>query len=476
MLTPSVEQVIADSEAFRDSIGTIGEDGKRRFIYPKKPKGRYTRNRSLLAYVLLVFLFAAPWIKVGNQPFLLLNVVERKFVLFGQVFWPQDFHLLVLAMLSGVVFVILFTVIYGRLFCGWVCPQTIFMEHVFRKIEYWIDGDRGQQLKLARMPWNAEKIRKRLLKNTLFFVISFAIGNTFLMYLIGSDEWLKLVSEPPAQHLGGLSAMVVFTGIFFFVFAWFREQVCLIVCPYGRLQGALLDRNSVVIAYDRIRGETRSKFKRNEDRTALGKGDCIDCHQCVDVCPTGIDIRNGTQLECINCTACVDACDSMMEQVNLPKGLIRFASEAQIADNKAFSYTPRMMAYTAVLFVLLGAMVFLLRARTPVEATILRAQGMLYQTRENGEISNLYTFKLVNKSAEPVALDVKLIEPVGGRLEFVGHPDLQAAVGEFEEGSLFVFLPREVLQPGKTKIVLGVYRNGEQIDLVKTNFNGPIHP
>lgn len=473
---PSVEQVIADSEAFRDSIGTIGEDGKRRFIYPKKPKGRYTRNRSLLAYFLLIFLFAAPWIKIGDQPLLLLNVVERKFVLFGQVFWPQDFHLLVLAVLSGVVFVILFTVIYGRLFCGWVCPQTIFMEHVFRKIEYWIDGDRGQQLKLARMPWNAEKIRKRLLKNSIFFVISFAIGNTFLMYLIGSSDWLKLVSEPPAQHLGGLSAMVIFTGIFFFVFAWFREQVCLIVCPYGRLQGALLDRNSVVIAYDRIRGEARSKFKRNEDRSAAGKGDCIDCHQCVDVCPTGIDIRNGTQLECINCTACVDACDSMMEQVDLPKGLIRFASETQIADNKPFSITPRIIAFSAVLLVLLGTMGFLLRSRTPVEATILRAQGILYQTREGGEISNLYTFKLVNKSAEPVALDVRLLEPAAGSLEFVGQPDLHAEVGDFEEGSLFVILPREALDPGKTKILIGIYRNGEQVDVVKTNFNGPIHP
>lgn len=474
MNKPSVEQVIADSEAFRDSIATIAEDGKRKFVYPKKPSGRYTRRRSWVAYGLLVFLFLAPWLKIGGRPFLMFNIPERQFVIFGQVFWPQDFHLLVLAMLTGVVFVILFTVIYGRLFCGWVCPQTIFMEHVFRKIEYWIDGDRGQQLKLARSPWNGEKIRKRLLKNGIFFLISFAIGNTFLMYIIGSTAWLELVNDPPAEHIGGLSAMVIFTGVFFFIFAWFREQVCLIVCPYGRLQGVLLDRNSVVIAYDRLRGENRSRFRKGEDRKAAGKGDCIDCHQCVDVCPTGIDIRNGTQLECINCTACVDACDHMMDQVDLPRGLIRFASEAQIADRAPFRWTPRILAYSAVLLVLLGAMGFLLRSRTPVEATVLRAPGQLYQQRESGEISNLYTFKLVNKSAEPVDLNLVPEAPEGIRLEWVGRPDLHAEVGEIEQGSFFLYIPRADLKGSKTKVTLGVYRNGQRVDETTTTFNGPI--
>ncbi len=460
-------------ESFRDNIATINADGKRNFIYPKKSPGVYMKWRSVVAYVLTAFLFIAPWIHIGGQPLLMLNVLERRFVVFGNVFWPQDFHLLVLAMLSGVVFVILFTVIYGRIFCGWICPQTIFMEHIFRKIEYWIDGDRGQQLKLAKMPWNAEKIRKRLLKNGLFFIISFAIANTFLMYLMGSRPWLEMVTDDPKNHLAGLGGIMIFTAVFFFIFAWFREQVCLIVCPYGRLQGALLDRNSVVIAYDYVRGEKRSKFKKNENRVDAGKGACIDCGQCVDVCPTGIDIRNGTQLECINCAACIDVCDSIMVKTNQPKGLIKYASEAMIRDKQLFKFTPRVIAYSAVLVLLLGVMGFLLRSREMLEATILRAPGILYQVREGGEYSNLYNFKIINKSVKPIELEIRLIEPENGRVEFVGNPDLNADISDFAQGSFFLYLPKSRLDGPNTNIKFGVFANGELIESFKSSFNGP---
>jgi cytochrome c oxidase accessory protein FixG len=393
----------------------------------------------------------------------------------GQVFWPQDFHLLVLALLTGVVFVILFTVVFGRIFCGWICPQTIFLEHVFRRIEQWIDGDRNQQLRLAKMPWNTEKITKRVLKNTIFFIISFAIANTFLMYLKGRDEWLQLVLDGPAAHLGSFIALLVFTGAFFFVFAWFREQACIVVCPYGRLQGVLLDRNSIVVAYDYKRGEKRSKFRKSEDRVAAGKGDCIDCFQCVDVCPTGIDIRNGTQLECVNCTACIDACDDVMLKTNKPPGLIRYASENQISDGTRPTWNPRIIAYSSVLVVLLGLIGFLIFSRTEIEAMILRVPGQTYQKLEDGQISNLFNFKLVNKSSQELNLTLRVLEPAEGTVELIGHPDMQASVAEFTQGTMFVKIPKSALSGNKTRITLGVYdADGRLVEKMKTNFMGPI--
>ena len=335
-------------ENFRDTIGTLNNEGDRAWVFPKKPDGKWYEYRKYVSYILLIFLFTAPFIKIGGNQFLMFNVLERRFNIFGIPFWPQDFHLFVIMMIVGVVFVIVFTVAFGRLFCGWICPQTIFMEMVFRRIEYWIDGDRGKQIRLSKMPWNAEKIKKRVLKWIVFFIISFLIANIFLAYLIGSDQLLGYISDGPQKHKSTLISLLIFTGVFYFIFAWFREQVCIIVCPYGRLQGVLLDNKSIVVAYDHKRGEKeagRAKFKKNEERPTTGKGDCIDCFACVHVCPTGIDIRNGTQLECINCTACIDACDHMMEAVDLPKGLIRYASEDAIEKKKKFRASLLFLPY-----------------------------------------------------------------------------------------------------------------------------------
>jgi cytochrome c oxidase accessory protein FixG len=459
-------------ESFRDHIGTLDDEGKRKFIYPKKPKGKLTNYRTIVAVVLLIFMFSVPWIRINGQPFLMLDVLGRKFIIFGNVYWPQDFYLLALSLITGVLFVVVFTVVFGRLFCGWMCPQTIFMEHVFRRIEYWFEGDRGQQLRLAKLPWNnPEKLRKRGLKNVVFWLISFIIANDLLMVIVGTDEWLKVVTDGPMANPGNFLAMIVFTTVFFFVFAWFREQVCIIVCPYGRLQGVLLDRKSVVIAYDYLRGEKRGKFKKKEDRTTAGKGDCIDCNLCVDVCPTGIDIRNGTQLECINCTACIDACDDVMEKVDLPKGLIRFASEESIAENKPHKFSTRAKAYTAVLAILLVIMGFLLSSRPTVDATILRATGMTYVEKDE-KIANLYNYKILNKSGEEQLLQLKLISP-DGEIEFAGEPNLNVKVGELVQGSFFIKIEPELLTSSITKVEIGIYAGEELAETVNTNFNGP---
>ena len=462
-------------ESFRDSVGFIDKDGKRNFIYPKKPKGFFTRYRTYLSWVLLAFLFAGPFIRIDGQPLLLLNVLERKFVILGQVFWPQDFYLLVMLLITGVIFVVVFTAAFGRLFCGWVCPQTIFLEMVFRKIEYWLDGDRGQQLRIANMPWNGEKIRRRLVKWSIFFLISFIIANTFLAYIIGSEELINSVTDHPKNHIGTLSALLIFTSVFFGVFAWFREQACIVVCPYGRLQGVLLDRNSIVIAYDKIRGEIRSRFRKSEDREAVGKGDCIDCHQCVSVCPTGIDIRNGTQLECVNCTACIDACDDIMDKINKPRGLIRYASENQITEGKKPQFTTRLKVYTAILSLLLIIMGGLLFSRSTMQANILRLPGSNYKVTGDNLITNLYQFKIVNKSTEKQTFTIEAVEFPDAIVKPVGADELTTDIQTFAEGILMITIPKESLPSSKVKITLLIRsENGDILGKTKVGFPGPM--
>ena len=466
-----------NNEVFRDSIGTITEEGNRAWIFPKKPSGKLYEYRKIVSYVLIAFLFASPFIKIGGNQFLMFNVLERRFNIFGFPFWPQDFHLFVISMIIGVIFITLFTVSFGRIFCGWVCPQTIFMEMVFRRIEYWVDGDRGKQMRLAKQPWNAEKIRKRLLKWFIFLVISFLISNVFLAYLIGSDKLIRYVTEGPSEHLGTLFPLIIFTAVFYFVFAWFREQVCIIACPYGRLQGVLLDNKSIVVAYDHKRGEAengRKKFRKNEDRDALGYGDCIDCFQCVHVCPTGIDIRNGTQLECVNCTACIDECDHIMESINKPKGLIRYASEDEIEKKSKFVITARMKGYIAVLVILIGVLTGMLMLRNEVEARVLRLPGQLYEHKENDIISNVFTYKLINKTNHEIDDVFFKLRTYKGVVKLVSTEDhFMVPAQGLAEGTMFIEIDKKDLTGDKNKLMIEVYSGDELIETTTVNFLGP---
>ncbi|HMM12013.1 MAG TPA: cytochrome c oxidase accessory protein CcoG [Bacteroidales bacterium] len=464
-------QIHSENESFRDKLATVGEGGKRIWIYPKRPKGKFYAWRWAVAIVLLSFLFIAPWLKFEGEQFLLLNVLQRKFILFGHIFWPQDFHLIVLGFITLIVFIILFTVIFGRLFCGWACPQTIFMEFVFRQIEYLIEGDAHQQKKLARQPWNFDKLWRKTTKHAIFFLIAFFISNTFLAYLIGSDRLKTLVFDGPLPHLSTFIPLVIFSGVFYFVFAFFREQVCMIACPYGRLQGVLLDNKSMVVAYDYKRGEPRGKHNPLEKRETTGKGDCIDCSSCIVVCPTGIDIRNGTQLECINCTACIDACNSIMDKVKLPRGLIRHTSEKGIAEGHNKLINPRSIAYSAVLLILVGLMTSLFFFRSDIEATMLRVPGTMFQEYGPDHLSNIYKVQLVNKTRNDINADLR-IDNHSGEIIVMGGPIIVPG-GQITEANFLVVIHRDSIRMSSTPLQIGVYSDDKLIDRSKITFIAP---
>ena len=465
MISASEKEAILD-QTFRDSVGTIDQKGKRKYIFPKKPKGWFTDRRTFASIVYLIVFFTLPWIKMNGEPFIMINVLKRKFIIFGQIFGPQDFFIFALAMITFVVFIILFTSIFGRIFCGWACPQTIFMEMVFRKIEYWIDGDSNKQQQLKAMPWNAFKIRKRAIKIIVFYLISFIIANYFMAYLISMDEVLRYVHEGIGAHASTFIALLIFTSIFFFVYYWFREQVCIVVCPYGRLQGVLLDKNSIVVAYDYVRGEPRGKV--SEQKT----GDCIDCKACVRVCPTGIDIRNGTQLECINCTACIDACDEIMEAVDRPKQLIRYASENNIAKKETLKITTRIKGYSFLLLAIASALFIMLATRDAVDITILRTQGMIYQSLPNGYIGNLYSARMFNKTHKDIEVNLSIPEEEGS-IEVIGKKPLITK----ESYTVITFLVKKKtnqIKKRKSDIEIEVRAEGKKLSTKKTTFIGPI--
>lgn len=460
---------VVASENFRDSVATIGEHGRRVWLYPNKPRGKYFRARTYLSFALLAILFGMPFLKIDGRPVLMLNILERKFFIFGLTFWPQDFYIFVLVAIAFLVFVLLFTAILGRLFCGWICPQTVFMEMVFRKIEYLIEGNSTQRRKLDAQEMNVSKFSKKALKHIVFFGLAFVIANTFLAYIIGIDSLTHIVSRSPAEHMAGFIAIVLFSGAFYWVFAWFREQACTMVCPYGRLQSVLLDSNSLIVAYDYNRGEPRRKYI--EDKTREISGHCIDCRSCVKVCPTGIDIRNGTQLECVHCTACMDACDRVMKGVKLPTGLIRYTSQDILEKGRAFHLTPRIAGYGTLFIMLTSLVIFLIAARSDVETTILRTPGTLYQETDQGQIMNLYNYTVINKTFNEMPVEFRL-KSSQGEIRMVGGPIDLAADG-LAEGAFFVTFPKDKLYSENTLITIDVLSNGKQLEEVRTSFNGP---
>lgn len=457
-----------DQDSFRDHLSTVTQEGKRIWVYPKKQTGRFYTARTIVSFFLLAFLFAMPWIKISGHPFMLFNFFERKFIVFGVAFGPQDFFIFALGFVSMIIFVVLFTAIYGRIFCGWICPQTVFMEMVFRKIEYWIEGDANKQRALNQQPMDGTKFFKKTFKQLIFIAIAVLIGNTFMAYIVGIDDTLKIVSHSPFEHLTGFIAVMVFSGVFYFVFSYFREQACTIVCPYGRLQGVLLDQNSIVVAYDYVRGEPRGKLDReNPD----ANGDCIDCHLCVAVCPTGIDIRNGTQLECVNCTSCIDACDSIMDKIEKPKGLIRYDSMRGIKEKRKFKVTPRIILYSILLVALLSIFGTLLATRADMKVNVLRSPGKIYQEMPEEKISNLYHLKMVNNTFEDIPVEIKADNP-DAEIFLIGK-DIVLKSLNVQDAEFMIIMKKDRIKTAVTPVMVRVFANGKILSETKTTFIGP---
>ncbi len=470
-----------NSVSFRDRISTVDESGRRKWIYPKKPKGSWYTKRSIVSYILLLILFVLPFLKYKGQPLFLLNVIERKFIIFGLVFTPQDLHLFAIGMISLMIFIVLFTFVFGRLFCGWICPQTIFMEMVYRKIEYAIEGDAPAQKRLNSMPWTADKIFKKTLKHVIFLILAFVFISMAMALVVGIDK-IKEAWINPFDNSSLFIAITAISLLFYFVFAFFREQACTNVCPYGRMQSVLLVDDTIVVHYDYVRGEKRASLKERKKLINAGEatedefGDCIDCGQCVAVCPTGIDIRNGTQLECVNCTACMDACDDVMVKINKPIGLIRYASEKSIKEGVPFKLPGRAKAYIAVLFVIFALFIYMASNRVALEGIILRTPGMTYQYPEGDSthILNVYNYKLINKTnkdLKDVIIKVKGLKDA--KLQVV--PEKIVVIPEFGRatGSLILTIPVSEMKGYKTPVQFEIYSEGKLVHAPESNFLGP---
>jgi cytochrome c oxidase accessory protein FixG len=463
-----------DWQDFREHLATADQQGRRMWLYPRKPRGSWFNARRGLAVALLAIMFAGPFVRIHGNPLLMINIVERRFSILGHVFWPQDMFLFALAVLLFLTGIVVFTAAFGRLWCGWACPQTVLMEMVFRPIEWLIEGHGQSQRRFDKAPASFKKVARKLLKHGIFLGLSFVIGNTLLAYIIGTDELFKIIKDPPHQHFVGLTFMVLFTLVFYGIFARFREQACTFICPYGRFQSTLLDENSLIVAYNAKRGERRGKYSRGltwDQRREAGGGDCVACNACVDVCPTGIDIRNGLQMECVHCTACIDACNHVMSRLGRPKDLIGYNSLNNLERGQHFGITPRIAGYCGILAVLTVLFAVLLYTRADVQATLLRAQGAIFQKMPNGKLSNLYTVKLVNKASHLVPVELRLEQPEG-KLTVLGHR-LDVPSEKLVEASVLIELDPAQVKGGKASLQIGVWSGDKKLQTVKSVFIGP---
>jgi cytochrome c oxidase accessory protein FixG len=470
-----VETVFSEEhDTFRNELASVARDGRRRWIYARQPAGRLYRARTILSWFLLGFLFLAPFISVNGQPLMLIDVLQRRFSLLGVLFRPQDFYLVVLIALTVLVTLLLSTVVVGRVWCGWVCPQTVFMEMLFRRLEYLIEGSAEQQLRRDRGPWTQGKLVRKGLKHAVFFGLSFVIANVFLAWIIGAHDLRRIVTDPPRQHLVGLATITIFSFVFYMVFSRFREQACVLACPYGRVMSALTDTRTITVTYDQRRGEPRSRLIRR-GATGAPPGDCIDCHQCVTVCPTGIDIRNGIQLECVNCTACIDACNDVMARIQRPTGLIRLTSHDAMQQGRSRWLTARAASYAAVWLALVTTVTVLLVSRRDLDVLILRQPGTLYATLAGGEVANFYTVQALNRTSRQTPFDIEVVEPKQATLTAIGALGTVEPYG-LQEGRLLLRVPETALAGPSTSVRFVVRRAGQVVQTIDSAFLGPAAP
>ncbi len=450
-----------DSATFRDRPINIDDTGKRKWILAKQPKGKWYRRRTIFSSFILLFLIFAPIIKIRGNPLMLLDIANRRFSIFGNIIYAQDTHIMAVVMAVTIVFIVLFTVIFGRLWCGWACPQTIFMEMIYRRIEYLFEGNYRKKRKKIKSP--TLRFLNLFFKHLSYFAVTIILTNILLNWFTGPERLREIISSPISENMKGFLVMIGISIFYYWIFAHFREQVCTMVCPYGRLQGVLLDSRSITVAYD---------YKRGEPRGAKNKGDCIDCKQCIAVCPTGIDIRNGTQLECVNCTACIDECNSVMKKIKKDPGLIRFDSVEGIEKGKKAIFNTRTYAYSAVLIILLIVLAFTVSNRSDLDISILRVPGTIYQEIDSINISNIYNTKILNKSSDEKILTFKLLEPSEGSIQ-LAIPEVKIEIHGTYESVLIIKIPKKRLKAKSTDIKIGIFDNNILLETSALNFIGP---
>ena len=452
----------------QDLPGPIAPDGRRRAIHPADVRGRFTRLRQWGFLVLIGIYVALPWIPIGGHPAVLLDIEHRRFHLFGAAFGAQDTWLLFFVLATVSLALIAATALLGRVWCGYACPQTVFLEGVFRRIERWVEGPSVQRQRRNAGPMTGGKLARKLVKHGLYVIMALGVAHVFLSYFVSLPRLFEMMRNSPGEHPQAFGWVVGITLVMYGNFAWFREQTCLIVCPYGRLQSMLVDSDTVVIGYDTARGEPRGKLKQAD------AGDGIDCNRCVAVCPTGIDIRNGLQFECIGCAACVDACDEIMHKVKRPRGLIRYDSQRALAGEPRRLWRPRLALYGALAVALVVGAGLAMRTHQPFEAHLLRAPGMPY-TVMNGAIKNSYELHLVNKGADPARFTIAAT-PAPPIEVTLAHDQVDLAPGEDLRMVVTAQRPTEA-PPGAQQVVLEITRHAgtEQpaTRIVQVRFLGP---
>jgi cytochrome c oxidase accessory protein FixG len=387
-------------------LPTLQRDGSRRWLFPRLSPGGFWKARRLVGWGLIILFVLLPHWRIAGKPAILLDLVHRQFTFFGLTLLPTDTLLLALFMVSVFLIIFLATALLGRVWCGWACPQTVYLEFVFRPIERLFDGTRGHGGKPTRVVgfWRAPA------KYLCYLFVAMFLAHTFLAYFVGVDELAVWMRCSPFEHPAAFLVMAVTTALMLFDFCYFREQTCMVACPYGRLQSVLLDRRSLIVAYDVNRGEPRGKLRKDLALAEHRSGDCIDCGLCVRTCPTGIDIRHGLQMECIHCTQCMDACDEIMTKIKKPTGLIRYSCQDAIEGKSLKSRRPRLLVYPALLTIALSVFCLVLLRRAPVDVTVLRNLGNPFVVTADGHVQNSFNLKLVNRVQDPITVRVEVLD------------------------------------------------------------------
>ena len=465
-------------EAPEEVLSTMTKDGKRKWLYPTESRGRLYWQRLLLGWGLIAFFVLLPIIHINGKPAILLDFINREFTFFGFTFFPTDTFLLMIFGISSLLSIVIFTALFGRVWCGWGCPQTVYLEFVYRPIERWIEGKEHVRKKRNEGPWTWDKIWRRSLRFAIYAVISLALANVFVSYFVGWERLVHWMLRPPTQNWGFFLMMVVTTGLILFDFGYFREQMCTITCPYARFQSVLMDEDSLIVSYDPNRGEPRARRSKKKIQQELAgeieaQGDCIDCYACVRTCPTGIDIRDGLQMECVACTQCIDACNDIMDKIGQPKGLIRYTSEQALNHQKTRTIRPRTVVYGVLFAALVSIFTIAFTTRGSFDINVGRNIGEPFTVLTDGRITNRLRFRVRNLTSEPVSFSIQAVEPENTEIQVIGVSPTPLEPHEMQRVETWVIIPEHAFSGDDTEGVFNLIFDDGTIQTVTFPLLGP---